>query len=198
MAPGISGIDDEEPDPRQVAAFERVLDMDAIADAKAIAQLFGVLPDWLPEPIRPLLEQALVTLRNAGQSPERIAELVAQGGRDELEIPATARDVTAFTQAAYYLARVQWALGLEKADALKELGGNNAAKDYRRAKAGNEAQFAARFGDTESRQARDERIRALAAQLHTQNLNLSNHAIAVRIAPRVGLSAKQVKRIIGA
>lgn len=45
---------------------------------RAITKAFGQLPDWLPEPVRSRIEQCISALRNSGQSPARIAEVVSQ------------------------------------------------------------------------------------------------------------------------
>ena len=176
------------------APFAEYLAAEAAADQETVRRLFpkfGGLPAWLPEPIIPLLEQALAVLRNAGQSPERIAELAAQASRDQLEIPGVP-DVTAFVQAAYQLARIQWALSLDKGDAIRELGGTAAARSYQRSRAGREAQGLS----DEERKKRDVRIRYRAQELAAQDAAISSNQQAKILAPEFGLSVPQIKRIL--
>lgn len=181
-------------DAKLAAEFDRILAAEAVLDAQAITQLYGQLPDWLPESTRSRIEQAVATLRNAEQSPERIVEVVAQAGRDEIEIPGSAqRNMSAFIQAADALAHVQWALSLPKADAIRELGGELAAQNYQRSKAGREAQ--AGISDSE-RATRNFRIRHRAQELAAQNPSISSNAQAAALAPEFGLSIPQIKRIL--
>lgn len=123
----LSETDAKRPAIERFAGYEFA---ESAADAKAISYLYGKLPEWLrrDEPMYAGIEQDVGTLRNADQSPKRIAAVVAQAGRGKLKtIPASVHDVTAFLQAAHRLARVQQALRLGKARALEELGGKDAA-----------------------------------------------------------------------
>lgn len=180
-------------DAKLAAAFERVLQAETALDAEAVVLLYGPLPDWLPEPVRPKLEQAVATLRNAEQTPPRIVELAAAAGRDELEIPGAARDVRELIQAAYYLAHVQWALSLPKADAIRELGGSLAAQNYQRSRAGQRARSGM---SDDARTNRDSSIRRRAQELAAQNPSISSNAQAAALAPEFQLSPRQIKRIL--
>ena len=186
--------DREWSDAELVTESERLLSAEAARDAAAMERVFGKLPDWLPEPVLPRIEQALAALRNAEQSPERIAELVAQASRDEeFEVPGSAREATAFIQAVHYLASVQWALSLPKADAISELGGTLAAQTYQRSRAGQRAQS----GISESERAsRDQRIRRRAQELAAVSPTISSNAQAAALAPEFNLSGRQIKRIL--
>src|ERR1700730_9398294 len=111
---------------KRAAPFSSYLKAErALADG-AIARLYGKLPSWLPEPAMLRIQQALSTLWNAGQSNERIVELVAQAHNDTLVIPGTALDVHDFIKSANYLAHVKWALSHDKLRAIKELAGRDA------------------------------------------------------------------------
>jgi hypothetical protein len=178
-------------------AIERFARLEArarAADAKAISYLYGTLPKWLPEPVLAGIERAVATLRNAEQSRERMATVVAQARQDKLEIPGEARDVTAFVQAAYYLAHVQWALSLLKADAIRELGGKFAAQNYLRSRAGQEA---LRGMSAQDRTRRDASIRRRAMELAAQNPRISSRAqgrtLEAEFAP---LKERQIRRIL--
>lgn len=180
-----SDTDDAEP-------FERYLTAERDMEDAAIDALYNRLPDWLPEPVLPLIRRGLAALINAGQSTERICEVVAQARADSLVIPGTVLDVTAFIDSAYYLAHVQWALGLDKAAALEVLGGRRAARDYQRSKKGAQE----KYGDPGVRNARDDALREKAATLRCANPNLSRNAIARRLAREANLSPRQVSRIL--
>jgi hypothetical protein len=188
-----------------IERFERCDDVARAADVKAIGYLYGTLPEWLPEPVHAGIERAVATLRNAEQSPERMATVVAQARQDKLEIPGEARDVTAFVQAAYYLAHVQRALEFDKARAVKVLAGNQAAKVYERSEAGNAVQSAGRAAQLPQghplRTARsvDERyqiIRKHADGLRAESPNLKESEIRGKVAVWAGLSKKQIGRIL--
>ena len=176
---------------RNSAPFDDYLASEVAADQTALTLIFGELPRWLPEPVIPQLEQALAVLRNAGQSPERIAELTAQASRDELEIPGVP-DVTAFIQAAYQLAHIQWALSLPKSDAIRELGGSVAAQNYLRSKAGREAQG---VPDGE-RAIRNSQIRRRAQELAATDPRISSRRQAELLAPEFRLSVPTIRRIL--
>ena len=63
---------DYEPDPQLLERIERVFEAMEAAKAEAIARLYGTLADRLPKPVLGLIRQALDSLRNAGQSTDRI------------------------------------------------------------------------------------------------------------------------------
>jgi hypothetical protein len=204
MASGLP--EDDEPDPRQVETVERHLAKQTQARRNAIAKLYGGLPDWLPEPVHFGIEQSLVTLRNARQPFKCIAEFVGQHRKGEIQVPGGAHDVTDFIKAVNYLAHVQWALSLGKERALEELAGSRAAKDYRRSKAGNAAQSAARTAQlpqehplrrARSVAERDQVIRRQAENLRAEYPNLKESEIKGKVAVWAGLSKKQAGRILG-
>jgi len=179
----------------QIEAVWRHLDAITDFESRVIAKLYGKLPAWLPEPILPQIRQAIASLRNAQQSPERIAEIVERARAEQLEdAPGTALDVTDFFKSAHYLAHVQWALSLDKADAIKALAGRVAAKNYLRSKRGNEALY----GTEPELQSRNRNIHLQAAALRKRNKDLKNNGIAERLAPAFGLSTKQLNRILRA
>jgi hypothetical protein len=72
------------------------------------------------------VRQAIASLRAAGQSDERICEIVVLERDCQLEIPAV-QDPINFYDSVNYLAHVQWALSQEKTKAIKELAGKSAA-----------------------------------------------------------------------
>lgn len=174
-------------------ALARYLKAEEEAYGDAIAALYGQLPAWLPEPVRPQILRALASLRECGQSDERISEIVSLARDARLEaVPGTVRDVSDFLKSAYDLAHIQRALSLDKADAIKELAGSRAAQDYQRSKRGNEVLH----GTEAERQSRNRDICSQAAALRKRNQNLSANDIAKQLAPAAGLSARHVKRIL--
>ena len=176
---------------RKSAPFVAYLDAEAAADRETVRLIFGKLPAWLPAPVIPQLEQALAVLRNAGQSPQRIAELTAQASLHVLEIPGVP-DVTAFICAAYQLAHIQWAVSLSKADGIRELAGSVAAQNYLRSKAGREAQ-----GLTDGeRTKRDAQIRRRAQELAATDPLISSRRQAELLAPEFMLSVPTIRRIL--
>jgi hypothetical protein len=151
------------------------------------------LPTWLVDHIRPQIQRAITALHAADQSDERIAELIANARDGQMEIPASARDVTAFLQSAYDLAHIQWALTLEKAKAIGILAGKEAAKNYQRSKSGNEARLKATEAD---RRERNQRIRLRANELRQGNQKLSNNDIARKLAGEFSIGFRQIKRVL--
>lgn len=182
-----------DPTPEQLTAADRYFQAIGLADSRAIGMLFGDLPNWLPEPIQPRIRRAISSLRAAGQSDERICELVALARDARLEtVPGAVKDVYDFFNSVNELAHVQWALSLEKASALRELAGSRAAKDYQRSKQGNEALY----GTDADRLRRDRDICSQAAALRDRNKSLGANAIASQLAPVFGLSIGHIKRIL--
>jgi len=175
-------------------ALGRHFESESIALRSEIAKLYGQLPAWLPEPVLPQIERAITSLRQAEQSDERIAELVAAArtGRLVDAIPGTALDLTDFLKSVYELAHVQWALGLGKARAIEELSGERAARDYQRSKQGNEK----RYGTEAQLRSRNSDIRAKAEALQARNPRLGVNAVASQLAPAFRLSAGHIKRIL--
>jgi hypothetical protein len=139
------------------------------------------------------ISQALAGLRNAQQTPARIAHIATEAQAGRIEVPSSALDVADYIKSANYLAHVRWALSLGKARALEELGGSIAAKTYRDLRRGKDEQDAATALD---RQQRNRRIRAESDRLRAQNPRLTQHAIAKRVAQVERLSVKQLTRII--
>jgi hypothetical protein len=191
---------DKEPRPPRsedelASALDRIFQTWIDADAETIAKLFGALPEWLPEPGLPRIRQAVETLRNSKQSPERIDSIVKQVHDDRLTVPGTVLDEGDFTKSAHYLAHVQWALSQGKQRASEILAGSRAARDYRRSKAGNEAQHEARFG-AESRDARNARICRSGEAVLAQNPSLTLNGVAAKLAPQEDLGTRQISRIL--
>ena len=109
-------------------ALDRYLAAERDVYAPTIAELYpGGLPEWVPEPAVVRVQQAVLSLRAANQSVERIVKVVAQAAEHTPDIPADVLDHTSFYVSANYLAHVQRALSLGKARAIEELGGRSAA-----------------------------------------------------------------------
>ena len=180
----------------QVRAFEQYRDACNSACAAAIAKLFPRLSDWpawLVSHIQPQIQRAIGTLHAADQSDERIGELVGKARDGETEIPGSARDVTAFVQSVYDLAHFQWALTLEKADAIRELAGTEAAKNYLRSRDGQEK----RLKTTEpERRSRNENIHKRASELKLDSPRLSGNDVARKLAAEFSISPRQIKRVL--
>jgi hypothetical protein len=195
---------DYEPDPELLERIERVFEAMEAAKAEAIARLYGTLADQLPKPVLRLIRQALDSLRNAGQSTERIVAIVEAARRDKYDVPGSARDADDFIKSADYLGHVQWALEQGKERALEELAGERAARDYRRSKDGREAQYAARVQELPDGhplkgvtiEERDQHIRKEAAALQAAHPNLKISDVKRRLADWSHLSKKQVGRIL--
>ena len=171
---------------KQAEAFARIEAAQARADSEAIAKLYGRLPEWLPEPSWLHIEQALAALRNAEQSVERIAEIVAQARRHRITVPGTAADVADFIKSANYLAHVQWALSLGEGRAMRELGGSSAALGHRvnaqrRAlpEQGNKAKKKAAL-------AREQKWKAVGGPLRAKHPDKSDYWLAEMIARETG------------
>jgi hypothetical protein len=189
-----TATDKDAGDDESVRAIQRYLDASAAACAVAIVKIFGTLPRWMPEPALPLIRQAIANLRADGQPNDRIVELVSLARNCELEVvPGIVRDVTAFFQSVHYLAHVQWALSLEKARAIEELGGREAAKNYKRSRAGNLARLQTTEGD---RRARNNELRQKAAAMKNSNSRLGVNAVATQLSQSEQLSVSTIKRIL--
>ncbi len=107
--------------------LDRIFRAQKVFEDSAIADLFGELPKWFPEPVLPRIRQAIDSLRKADQSKKRIVQLVASHRDDkDMQIPGTVHDVDDFIKSVNYLAHVQWALSSGKAKALLELAGRDA------------------------------------------------------------------------
>jgi hypothetical protein len=123
--------DEDTREAKYAAAFAKYLDAVERESRSAIAMLYGDLPPWFPEPALNLVRQSIASLRNAGQSDERIRDIVARERDCTLEVPGSARDPDDFYKSANYLAHVQWALELDPRRALTELAGQDAAVGWR-------------------------------------------------------------------
>ena len=109
-----------------LVAIDRVFQGRRESNDDAISRLYGHLPYWVPEPVHSQIRQHLDSLRNAGQSAESIAKLIAMWRAEKLESPpGSVLDVGDFFKSVAGLARVQWALSLGKARAIRELAGRD-------------------------------------------------------------------------
>jgi hypothetical protein len=179
---------------KAIAAAERYLAGLSSAYEATIAKLYGgKLPDWVPEPAVARVRQAISSLRAAKQTDERIFEVVRLERDGLLQIPAVL-DPLNFYDSANYLAHVQWALSLSKADAIRELGGRRAAQVYQRSKLGNDELY----GTEAERQSRDQDICSRAQTMLNRNSNLTINAVAKQLAPAANLSERHLKRILRA
>lgn len=73
-----------------IEAFDRNLAEHAKADRQIFAQLFGELPDWLPEPVMHRIRDSIAVLRHTGQSKEQICQLVTDERDNRLALPGSA------------------------------------------------------------------------------------------------------------
>jgi len=109
-----------------LVAIDRVFQGRRESNDDAISRLYGHLPYWVPEPVHSQIRQHLDSLRNAGQSAESIAKFIAMWRAEKLESPpGSVLDVGDFFKSVAGLARVQWALSLGKARAIRELAGRD-------------------------------------------------------------------------
>jgi hypothetical protein len=179
------------------APFEKYWDAVDDATARTIGVLFPTLPDWpewLVRHLRHRMRRSVLALHAADQTDERIAAAVALARQAITpDVPGSAPSAAEYIQAAYDLANIQWALTLEKADAIRELAGDEAAKNYKRSAAGVEGRTGLTAGQLRER---DLQIVAKADAMKLANPRLGDRGAARIIGPEFGLSQNQVRKIL--
>lgn len=190
---------DDEPDPEDVTAFERIIEREAARHSEIECRPYdgvnGLPPEWMPPPVLDRFRRTRDYLLEISD-PDFLAVQVkaAQTDGDPI-VPGTATDPHAYLQSIYELAHVLYAAEADQLAGLEILAGPDAALGRRHregARKGGRAEKTQRRG--EDLRPRNQAIQEDARRLLSQGRRL--YELAGILSQKYELSARHIRTIL--